>query len=92
MEVRYPNVHVRIVGEYPSAAHLLGDPEAYSVESPEAKSILDRVRRALKEGGASDEAIEEYTKEATSRCFNHLLFTTATWVQLHRMVPRYTTP
>ncbi len=25
--------------------------------------------------------IEEYTREATSRCYNHLLFTTITWVE-----------
>ncbi len=92
MEVRYPNVHVEVFGEYPTAEHLLGDPEAYSAESSEAKGILERVRSALKEGGASDEEIEAYTMEATSRCFNHLLYTTATWVQLHRLAPRYDTP
>ena len=92
MEVRYPDVHVEVFGEYPTAAQLLGDPEAYSPESAEAKSILKPVRSALKEGGASDEEIEAYTREATSRCFNHLLYTTSRWVQLHRLVPRYDTP
>ena len=92
MEVRYPSVHVEVFGEYPTAAHLRGDPEAYSVESSEAKDILKRARSALKDGGASDEEIETYTKEATPRCFNHLLYTTSCWVQLHRLAPRYDTP
>ena len=92
MEVRYPDVHVEVFGEYPTDAHVLGDPEAYSVESPEAKEILERVRGALKEDGAGDEEIEAYTSEATSRCFNHLLYTMSLWVHVHRFVPRYTTP
>ena len=92
MEVRYPDVHVEVFGEYPTAAHLLRDPEGYSPESAEAKGILERVRPALKEGGASDEEMEAYANEATSRCFNHLLFTTSCWVQLHRLAPRYDTP
>ena len=90
--MRYPHVHVWVTGEYPTVAQLLGDPGAYSVESPEARSILKRVRSALSQGGASEEEIEAHTREATSGCFNHLLFTTAAWVQLHRVVPRYTTP
>ncbi|MDE2843839.1 MAG: hypothetical protein OXN21_10715 [Chloroflexota bacterium] len=47
---------------------------------PEPDSILRRVQRALQDAGASDEEIAAYTREATSRCYNHLLFTTMMWV------------
>ena len=57
--------------------------EIYSVENPEASGILERVQSALREGGVGDEEIAAYTREATSRCYNHLLFTTMTWVCLH---------
>ena len=50
-------------------------------ETPEASSILERVRFALKEGGASDEEVETYTREATSLCYNNLMFTTMVWVE-----------
>ena len=46
-------------------------------------SILERVRRALKQGGVSDEEIDAYTREATSRCYNHLVYTTITWVETY---------
>ena len=92
MVVRYPNVHVEVFGEYPTVAQLMGDEDAYSPENAEGREILESVRSALRKGGAGDEEIEAYTKEATSRCFNHLLFTTACWVQLHRLEPRYDTP
>ena len=87
MEPRYPNVHVKILGEYPTVAQLMGDDDAYSPENAEGRSILESVRSALKEGGASDEAIEAYTS-----CFNHLLYTTWCWVQLHLLTPGYDTP
>ena len=43
-------------------------------------SILRRVQDALQDAGASDEEIAAYTREAISRCYNHLLFTTMVWV------------
>ena len=91
MGVRYPDVLVWITGEYPEAAHLEGDPEAYSVENPRATSLLERVRCALQEGGASEEEIEAYTREATSRCYNHLLFTTMMWMRTHWETPSFAT-
>ena len=66
MEVRYPNVHVEVFGEYPSAAHLLGDPEAYSVESPEAKDILERVKVQAR----LEAALEGAAKVASAECAN----------------------
>ena len=50
-------------------------------DTPEASSILERVCCALKEGGASDEEVETYTREATSLCYNNLMFTTMVWVE-----------
>ena len=46
-------------------------------------SILERVRRALDQGGVSDEEIDAYTREATSRCSTHLMYTTITWVETY---------
>ena len=88
LEVRYPNVQVRIWEEYPWG-YDGEDEDFYSVENPDAASILERVRGALKEGGVGDEEIEAYTREAISRCYNHLLFTTATWVRINWDVPGY---
>ena len=67
MNVRYPDIHVHITRE---------DQTGYRVD----RNFLERVRGALREGGASDEEIAAYTSEATSRCRNHMLFTTMTWV------------
>lgn len=92
MEPRFPNVHVKILGEYPTVAQLMGDDDAYSPENAEGRNILESVRSALREGGASDEEIEAYTREATSRCFNHLVYTTWCWVQLRLLTPGYDTP
>ena len=39
--------------------------------------------RALKQGGVSDEEIDAYTRESTSRFYNHLVYTTITWVETH---------
>ena len=80
LEVRYPNVEVRITEEYPWG-YDGEDEEFYSVENPDAAGILERVRGALKDGGVGDGEIEAYTTEATSRCYNHLLLTTMTWVR-----------
>ena len=88
MRVRYPEVHVHITGEYP-CGYDGEDDEIYSVENPEAAGVLERVQSALREGGVSEEKIAAYTKEATSRCYNHLMFTTMTWVCLHWESPDY---
>ena len=50
LEVRYPNVEVRITEEYPWG-YDGEDDEFYSVENPDAAGILERVRSALREGG-----------------------------------------
>ena len=89
-KVRYPDVHVHITGEYP-CDYDEDDDESYGVENSGASGILERVRNALREGGVSDEEIAAYTREATSRCYNHLLFTTMTWVCLHWDAPDYAT-
>ena len=81
MEVRYPNVEVTIWESYPFGYDREED-EVYSVENPDASRILERVRSALRENGVGDEEIEEYTREATRRCYNHLLFTTTQWVRI----------
>lgn len=90
-EVRYPDVHVHIIEECPYVYDYDDENDGiYSPENPGATGILERVQNALREGGASDEEIAAYTKEATSRCYNHLLFTTMTWVCLHWDAPGYT--
>ena len=87
---RYPDVHVHITEEYPCGYdHDEEDGEFYGTENHDTADILERVQGALREGGASDEEIEAYTREATSRCYNHLLFTTMTWVCLHWEAPDY---
>ena len=90
LEVRYPNVQVRITEEYPWG-YDGEDEEFYSVENPGAAGILERVRSALREGGVGDEEIEAYTTEATSRCYNHMIFTTTSWVRIRPDVPCCTT-
>ena len=90
LEVRYPNVQVRITEEYPWG-YDGEDEEFYSVENPDAAGILERVRSALREGGVGDEEIEAYTTEATSRCYNHMIFTTTSWVRIRPDVPCCTT-
>ena len=50
-------------------------------EDLRSSSVLKRVRRALREGGVDEKEIEAYTKEATSRCYNHMMFTTMIWVR-----------
>ena len=84
--MRYPNIRVQIHEERPSG-YDEEDVGIHSVKNPDATRILERVQSALREGGVSDEEIEAYTKEATSRCYNHLLFTTMTWVCLHWEAP-----
>ena len=86
--MRYPNIRVQIYEERPSG-YDEEDGGFHSVKNPDATRILERVQSALREGGVSDKEIEAYTKEATSRCYNHLLFTTMTWVCLRWEAPDY---
>ena len=92
-EVRYPNVEVRVWEAYPFVYY--GDDEEdeedgdYSPDNPDAARILERVQNALREGGVSDEEVEEYTREATSRCYNHLMYTTSCWVRIRWVGPDY---
>ena len=91
-EVRYPNVEVQVWETYPFVYY--GEDEEdgdYSAENPEASRILKRVRSALREGGVGDEEIEAYTQEATSRCYNHLMYTTMQWVRIRWVGPDYET-
>ena len=92
-EVRYPNVEVPIWEAYPFVYYWDDEDEEddgdYSAENPDATRILERVRGALREGGVSDEEIEAYTREATSSCSNHLMYTTMTWVRIRWVGPDY---
>jgi hypothetical protein len=63
MEVKYPNIKVRLVGEDGNAFFIIG-----------------RMRSALKKGGVNKETIEEFTTEATSGDYDHLLQTCMDWV------------
>ena len=94
-EVRYPNLEVQVWEAYPFVYYGedAEDEEDgdYSAENPEASRILERVRSALREGGVGDEEIETYTKEATSRCYNHLMYTTMQWVRISWVGPDYET-
>lgn len=86
--LRYPHVEVPIWEAYPFVYYGEEDGD-YSPENPDASRVLERVRNALREGGVSDEEIEEYTREATSRCYNHLMYTTMTWVRIRWVGPDY---
>ncbi len=92
-EVRYPNVEVEI-WEAPPFVYYGEDADDeedgdYSPDNPGASRILERVRSALREGGVSDEEIKAYTREATSRCYNHLVYTTMQWVRIRWVGPDY---
>lgn len=91
-EVRYPNVEVEI-WEAPPFVYYDEDNEDgdYSPENPEASGMLERVRSALREGGVNDEEIGAYTREATRRCYNHLVYTTMNWVRIRWVGPDYET-
>ena len=92
MGVRYPKVEVPIWEAYPFVYYDEDDEEEdgdYSPDNPDASAVLERVRNALREGGVSDEEVEEYTREATSRCYNHLMYTTMTWVRIRWVGPDY---
>ena len=49
-------------------------------EDGNAISIVGRVRRALRKGGASDEDLSAYQAEALSGDYDHLLEVTQRWV------------
>ncbi len=49
-------------------------------EDGNAFAILGKVKRALREAGASAEEIQQFMDEATSGDYNHLLQTAMEWV------------
>ena len=49
-------------------------------EDGNAFAILGRVRRALRRADYSEEQVEEFTEEATSSDYTHLLATVTLWV------------
>lgn len=51
-------------------------------EDGNAFLILGRTMKALKEGGATPEEVQEYLDEAKSGDYNHLLATTMDWVEV----------
>ncbi len=51
-------------------------------EDGNAFAILGRVRLAMKRGGAPKAEIEEFTREATSGDYDHLLATCIAWVEV----------
>lgn len=65
--------------------------EKLSYEKPEVQlsssngnafSILGRVKRAMKEAGATKEEMNEFYKEATSGDYDHLLMTCMDYVEV----------
>lgn len=52
-------------------------------EDGNAFFILSRVKRALRDNGASREDIESFMKEATSGDYNNLLSTCMRWVEVY---------
>ena len=61
--VKYPDVHVKLVGE---------DGNAFA--------ILGRVAKAMRRAGCTPEQMKEYSDEATSGNYAHLLNTTMEYV------------
>jgi hypothetical protein len=47
-----------------------------------AFAILGAVKKALREGGASEEEINSFYAEATSEDYDHLLQTAMRWVEV----------
>ena len=52
-------------------------------EDGNAFFILGRVSRALREAGVDAATIKEYSDEATSGDYNHLLAVTMSWVDVN---------
>ena len=53
-----------------------------SGEDGNAFSILARVRKALRDGDAPESDVEQFTKDATSGDYDHLLETCFRWVKV----------
>ncbi len=51
-------------------------------EDGNAYVILGTVRRAMRRGGVPDAEVDEFTKEATSGDYDHLLATCMRWVEV----------
>jgi len=51
-------------------------------EDGNAFSILGRVSKALRQGGATTQEVAEFTSEATAGDFDMLLQTVACWVEV----------
>lgn len=65
MEIKYPNVTVRLTGT---------DGNAFAV--------LGAVRAALKKGGVPREQVDEFSSQAMSGDYDHLLQTAMKWVNV----------
>jgi hypothetical protein len=65
MEVKYPNIQVRL-----------------SEQDGNAFSIISRVRRAMLKSGVPPDEIEEFSTEAMSGDYDHLLQTAMKWVNV----------
>ena len=48
-----------------------------------AFALIGKVRQALKENGVSKQEIDDFSKEATSGNYNHLLQTCMKWVNVY---------
>ncbi len=48
-----------------------------------AFALIGKVRQALKANGVSKEEIDDFSKEATSGNYNHLLQTCMKWVNVY---------
>jgi hypothetical protein len=48
-----------------------------------AFAVLAKVRRGLKDAGATSDDIEEFTSAATAGDYHHLLATAIEWVNVH---------
>lgn len=53
-----------------------------SEQDGNAFSIIGRVCRALRKSGVSDAEVQEFTNEATSGDYDHLLQTAMKWVDV----------
>lgn len=64
MDIKHPEVTVRLTGHDGNAFAIMGD-----------------VVVALRRAGVPEQDVSEYTTEATSGDYNHLLQTTMRWVE-----------
>ena len=63
--VKYPNIHVKLVGN-----------------DGNAHAILGAVGDALRQNGVDAETVAEFSAEATSGDYDHLLCTCMDWVNV----------